>query len=243
MNPRHALSCYQQALHQAKLPQVRPYIIGPALVSVLVITGGLYFTFDWVQSLTQSLDNWLPEWASWVTSIVGPLMYALSILVSAWSFGFIAMIVGSPFLGELSSKIENPQTTPQKWWQQLGQSLKREWRKLRYHLPRLAGLLLLGFVPVINLFAPLLWAGFGAWMMAVQFCDFSFENRGLPFEETLATLAQHRLGALTLGICTTLALSIPVLNFVVAPIATIAATLFAMSIAQQHSKEISIEHQ
>ncbi len=61
--------------------------------------------------------------------------------------------------------------------------------------------------------------------MAVQFCDYPTENRNLPFADTLKRLHRHRGAALGFGGCTTLFLAIPVLNFLVIPIAVAGGTL------------------
>lgn len=96
---------------------------------------------------------------------------------------------------------------------------RRELQKLRYHLPRLAALLLLPLVPVVNLVAPLLWLVFGAWLLALQFVDYAAENRGLPFAATRALLAEHRAAAFGFGALAALALAVPLAALVVVPAA------------------------
>ena len=114
---------------------------------------------------------------------------------------------------------------PPPWYRQIGPTLLREGRKLVYQLPRILGLVLISLVPLVNAGAPLLWLTYGAWMMAVQFCDYAHENRGIPFSQTLKLLRQHRIGVIGFGACVMLGMSIPLLNFAVAPIAVVGATL------------------
>lgn len=224
------IHCFSQGLRGAGAPAARQYVIAPAAVSLLVIGTGLYFGFSYIDDLSRAMQDALPSWLDFLHVVLAPLIYLLGILVGAWLFGLLATIIGSPFLGDLAQHTAdqlNPagkQPQPA-WWQQIGPSLLREGRKLGYHLPRLILLLIAGLLPVLNAVAPLLWLGFGAWMMAVQFCDYTSENRGQPFQATLQVLRQQRGAALGFGACVTLCMAIPLLNFVVAPVAVIGGTI------------------
>ena len=236
------IDCFTQGISRARSKQVRPFILIPAALSFVVIGLGLYFGLSYITQLTSDLGAALPEWLSFLEVIVTPILYIIGILVGAWLFGFLATIIGSPFLGDLAKAIENPSViSTQGFAGNLGRAIKRELRKLRYHLPRLFALLLLGFIPVVNTIAPFLWLLFGAWLMAVQFCDFSNENNHLEFEDTLDILRQHRIVAIGFGACTTLAMSIPLLNFVVGPVAAAGGTLLMMQIRGGFEKPIAIE--
>ena len=214
---------------------VRPFVFLPAIVSLTVIVGGLTLGFSYISDLSDYLIASLPNWLSFLQWILEPLLYLLGILVGAWSFGFLAAIIGSPFLGDLALKVDSLPDPQIAWYKQIGPALGRELRKLRYHLPRLLLLLLLSIIPVINTLTPFLWVAFGAWLMAVQFCDYTTENRQQPFEDTLATLQGHKAEALGFGACVTLAMAVPLANFLVAPIAVVGGTLLMKSIRENVS--------
>ncbi|MEM7100896.1 MAG: sulfate transporter CysZ [Pseudomonadota bacterium] len=225
------IECFSQGISRAQSKEVRPFILIPAAVSFVVIGSGMYFGLSYITQITEDLGTTLPEWLSFLEVIIAPILYVISILLGTWLFGFLATIIGSPFLGDLARAIENPSViNKQGFAGGIGNAIGRELRKLRYHLPRLLALLLLGFVPVVNAIAPFLWLLFGAWLMAVQFCDFSNENNQLAFEDTLEILRGHRIAALGFGACTTLALSIPLLNFVVGPVAAAGGTLLMIKL-------------
>jgi CysZ protein len=147
-------------------------------------------------------------------------------------FGFVAIILSSPFHGNLSAALEphldrapaNPAATRPLHLEALA-ALRRELRKLRYQLPRLVGVLLATFIPVLNVVSPLLWLLFGAWMLAVQFADLPAENRQEDFSATLELLRQNRGAALGFGLCVTPLLAIPIVNFVVVPLAVAGGTV------------------
>jgi len=217
---------------------VRPFVILPAVVSLIVIGAGLTLVFSYVAEFASYLTGTLPDWLSFLGSVLKPLLYLFGLLTGAWSFGLIATIVGSPFLGELSKRVDKLVMEPVPWWREIAPALLREMRKLRYHLPRLLMLVVVSFVPVVNALAPFLWLGFGAWMMAVQFCDYSTENRSQNLAATLSLLANNRAATLGFGACVTVAMSVPVLNFMVAPVAVIGGTLLMQSFRTEKDKEI-----
>ncbi|HEX7035119.1 MAG TPA: sulfate transporter CysZ [Pseudomonadales bacterium] len=214
----------------ARTPGVARYVWLPALVSLVVIVAGLVFAFGWLESLSTWLMGLLPDWLGFLGVIVTPLLYLLGVLAGVWLFGFLAVLIASPFLGDLSIAVERsrfasgPEQTPG-FWTGLAGAFGRELRKLGYHLPRLVIVFVLTLVPVVNLAAPLLWLVFGAWTLAVQFCDYPAENRGRPFRETVELLQRHRAAALGFGACATFTLAIPLLNFLMIPVAVAGGTL------------------
>ena len=213
------------------------YLLIPALVSLVIVGGGLYLAVGYIETLSASIRS-LSWWPEFLSFIVDPLLYLVGILAAAWFFSFIAVIIGSPFYGYLSSRIDPPTIdSPTKvarraFSQELLASIKREWTKQKYVLPRLVGIFFIGFVPVVNLLAPIIWLVYGGWLMAVQFSDYRFENHGSDFPEALEKLRTNRSASIGLGVGITLGMSVPLLNFVMAPLAVVAATQFARAIAE-----------
>jgi CysZ protein len=103
---------------------------------------------------------------------------------------------------------------------------KAELNRLRYSLTRTLPLLILFLIPVVNLIAPLLWLGFSAWCVALEYFAFPLENRGILFPQQKEKLSKMRFRALSFGGLVTLGQSLPFINIIVAPIAIIAATLY-----------------
>lgn len=225
MSPIDGISYFLKGADRAFSPGVRPYVILPALASLIVIGSGLYWAFSYITDLAVYLREALPAWLEFLNWILEPLLYLMGILLGAWLFGFIATVLGAPFLGELSLRVDTISGPELKWWQQILPTLAREGRKLLYQLPRLFVLIVVSIIPIVNATAPFLWLTYGAWMVAVQFCDYAYENRGLPFTDTLKLLRKYRLAVIGFGACATIGMSIPFLNFAIAPIAVVGATL------------------
>ena len=202
----------------------------PALLSLLIISAGLWFAFSYVTEFSDYLVAQMPSWLGFLSFILTPLLYLLGLLTGAWLFGLIAILIASPLLGDLSLAVEE-HTTPgaappaPAFLPGLAVAFRREGRKLLYHLPRLLIVAILSVIPFINTFSPLLWLVFGAWTLAVQFADYPAENRGLAFVDTLERLRGQRWTALGFGGCATVALAIPVLNFLLVPVAVVGGTL------------------
>ena len=79
---------------------------------------------------------------------------------------------------------------------------------------------------------PLVWVLFGAWLLALEYWAFPFENLGICFSEQRRTLKQMPLGVLGFGAIVMMGLSLPVINIVVAPAAVVGATLHVRKLAQ-----------
>ncbi len=206
------------------------YTAAPALISLLIIAAGTWYAVSRIDVWGAALAALLPSWLSFLDVILVPLLYLFGGVLGIWLFGLLAVVVASPFLGPLSGAVEkqirgSAPADSTTWWFSIGTTLLRELRKLGYHLPRLLLVFVLTLIPVINLAAPVIWLLFGAWTMAVQFCDFPLENRQRPFRDTLALLKANRLAALGFGLCTALVLAIPLLNFLLIPAAVCGGTL------------------
>ena len=207
-------------------------------ISLIVCITGLYFAFDYLIGITNRWIAGLPEWLSWLDLILTPLLYISGVLGGTWLFGLLAVLIASPFLGAFSMALERirfgdaPAVNSQ-IWTDISMSLVREGRKILYHLPRLLLVFLLTLIPVINLAAPAIWLLFGAWTMAVQFVDYPTENRQQPFQQTLDKLKANRTAALAFGLCATGALMIPLLNFLLIPVAVAGGTILWRKLEQR----------
>ena len=196
-------------------PSLRAFVWWPMAVSLVLVAALLGFGFTLVRDAIAAVVDFLPDWLDWLAKVLAPLLYAVGVLVAGWLFGFVAVLVASPFLGVLSARAERaafgdgPVEVEGGVWHTVVIAFAREGRKLAYHLPRLAVVLVVSFVPLLNAAAPVLWFAFGAWMLAVQFVDYAAENRGLGFAATLALLRANRAAALGFGALATLLLAVP----------------------------------
>lgn len=108
-------------------------------------------------------------------------------------------------------------------------TLGRSWQALRYWAARALGLglltLLIGWVPLLNGLLPPLWFLFGAWMLAVTYLDYPADNLGVDFDSMIARLHTRRIDVLVFGAAVFGLTLVPVVNFVIMPVAVCAATI------------------
>ena len=86
-------------------------------------------------------------------------------------------------------------------------------------------LFVIGWIPVINLIAPLLWLLFSAWMMAVTYLDYPMDNNKVPFADMRRRLAARRWPTLTYGGWVMLITWVPLANLFLLPGAVAGAVL------------------
>jgi len=116
--------------------------------------------------------------------------------------------------------------------QALPQVVSAEVKRAIYLFTRAIPLVIISFIPGLNVLAPFLWALFGAWGMALEYCAYPLENAGLLFTDQQQLLKSVRFGALSFGAAAALGLTIPVLNILIAPAAVIGATLYVNDMKQ-----------
>ena len=213
-------------------PGLRTFVIVPLLVNILLFAVGFYFAFTQLQVAFDYLNTLLPEYFNWLNFILWPLAILALVIITAFIFSSIMNWIAAPFNGLLSEKVELMLTgknldsggaidaikdTPR--------MLNREWVKLKYYLPRAIGFLLLFLVPVIGqTLAPICWFLFNAWMMAIQYCDYSFDNHKISFDDMKLSLKQTKGSSFSFGATVTVFSMIPIINFLVMPVAICGAT-------------------
>jgi len=235
--PIAALSGPQYLREGLKLilsPGLRLFVILPLTVNLLLFGGLIYLAlrqFDgWVDAFMPSL----PDWLAFLQYILWPLFVVLVVLIVFLTFTLLANIIAAPFNGFLAEKVETvargeDNSPPFSWaelFAMLPRTLGREARKLGYFAPRALALLVLSFIPVVNLVAAPLWLLFGIWMMAVQYIDYPADNNRMSWAEMMVWLRQRRWKSLSFGAVTYAALLVPGLNLLIMPAAVAGATLF-----------------
>ena len=222
---------FLQGFDLIRQPKLRPFVLIPLLVNLMLFSVSFYFLFQqidvWLVQLEASLD-----WLSWLVYIIKPLAFILILLVFGFFFGAIANIIAAPFNGLLAEQTElllsnkpMPASSIKDILLDIPRVLTRELKKIKYYIPRAIGLLLLFFVPVVGqTVAPVLWFIFTAWMLAIQYADYTFDNNKVGFDEMRSELSSNRMQSLSFGSMVALCQSIPVVNFMIMPVAVCGAT-------------------
>ncbi len=231
MTASDGVSAFLDGIRLLRRSRVGLYLWPPALLSLLIIGAGLWLGMAWVDRLGIWARDLLPDWLDFLSSVLVPLLYLMLGLIGTWLFGFLAVVLSSPLHGNLAAALEaelagRRPAIEQDNWQLIIHTLRREGQKLRYQIPRLLGVGLLSFVPVVNVIAAPLAFLLAAWLLAAQFVDLPAENRGLAFTTTLENLRTHRTAALSFGACVVLLLAVPLVNFLTVPVAVAGGVVF-----------------
>ncbi|MDR5874285.1 sulfate transporter CysZ [Vreelandella gomseomensis] len=211
-------------------PGLRLYVFLPILVNLLVYVGMFSFVisrFDgWLAHWMSMVPNWL-DWLSW---LIWPLFVISLLVVVFFTFTLVTSLIAAPFYGFLAAKVE-VQVTGREPKDDRGlakttvDALGREMVKLGYILPRAALLFLIGWIPGLNLLAPILWALFSAWVMAITYLDYPMDNNKVSFRDMRGRLSARWWQSLSYGGVVTLLTWIPLANLFLIPGAVAGAVL------------------
>ena len=175
--PSYLLKGFQK-LFQLSLTH---YLIVPMVINLLLFSVFIFFGFHTVNYLTHSLP---PGW-HWITPALKVLFFLASSTGLVYFFTMLTNLIGSPFNSLLSAKIEEifkgqkpfAQDTWREMLKDLPRYFKREKGKIFYYWPRALLLLILFFIPVVNIIASVLWFLFNGWMMGIQYLDYPMDNQ------------------------------------------------------------------
>lgn len=215
--------------------RLRPFVIVPLLVNLLLFSVCFYFLFQQIGIWLDELETYL-SWFSWLIYILKPLAFILILVIFGFIFGSVANIIAAPFNGLLAeqtelllSNAENTGMSIKEVIYDIPRIFKREIIKILYYVPRALGLLILFLIPAFGqTVAPILWFLFTAWMITLQYSDYAFDNHKIDFKNMKTQLGSKKTQSLTFGSLIAFAQSIPVLNFIIMPVAVCGATAMWM---------------
>ena len=215
-------------------PRLRPFVIIPLTVNVVIFAVMIYYSIDLISSTMAGWMSAIPDWLAWLGWLIWPLLIIALALLSGYLFSALAILIASPFNGLLAEKAEEIVTGEEVAGPEsiaaafmiFPRALSRELVKFAYYLPLLLGVFILSLIPPVSAIAPLLWFLFGAWMMAVQYVDYPMDNHRLGFNEVKQALRANHMTSLGFGGVVALITGIPLINFFVVPAAVCGATMF-----------------
>ncbi|MDC9589605.1 sulfate transporter CysZ [Xenorhabdus sp. XENO-10] len=213
-------------------PGIKRFVLLPLLANILLLGGSFWWLFHKLDGWIQWTLDKIPDWMQWLSYLIWPLALISILLVFTYFFSTLANFIASPFNGLLAEKLEAdltgipaPDTGVIDLLKDTPRILKREMVKILYYIPRAFVLLLLYFIPVIGqTIAPILWFIFSAWMLAIQYCDYPFDNHKVSFTTMRNTLRQDKIGNLQFGATVSVLTMIPIVNLFIMPVAVCGAT-------------------
>lgn len=214
-------------------PGLRRFVFIPLLANVAVfalLASAIYQTMSglYVEYSANVVGDW--EFLTW---FVAPLIWLLGTLLSGYISVFIVLFLTSPFHGLLAERVEEHVTGERiinesnalQTALAIPRGFVREIQKILHYIPMALLVLIISFIPAVNIVAPLLWVLLGAWMMSLQFVDYPMDNHGLPFSEVRNACSARRSTSITFGAVVAFVSGLPILNLILIPAAVAGATL------------------
>ncbi len=229
---RSGLGYFFYGFDIAVSPGIRRFVLMPLLTNILLVGGALYYLFSHLDSWINDWMGQIPDWLSWLSYILWPLLVITILATFSYFFSTLANFIAAPFNGLLAEKVEEKLTGKKvnddgvlAVVRDLPRTMAREWRKLVYVLPKAIGLFILLLIPALGqTLGPILWFIFTAWMLAIQYCDYPFDNHKVTFNDMRNSLKQKQGKAYTFGMLVSVLTTIPVVNLLVMPVAVCGAT-------------------
>lgn len=212
-------------------PGLRRYIVIPLLINIILFSLLIVWLSGEFGELLALYTPQLPDWLAWLGMMVWLLFAALLALMIFFTFTLVANIIAAPFNSLLAEAAEAQLTgeAPSGGWNKALREapgvMLDAIRKLLLFIVLAIPLLLLFLIPGINLFAPLIWAAFSAWIIALEYLDYPLGNHSLRLKQQRTLLGNHRALTFGFGVATLAATLIPFLNLLSIPAATLGATV------------------
>jgi CysZ protein len=220
-----------KGLRLIRQPGLRRYVAVPLFVSTTIFTGAIFGLKYWLEILINMLLGYLPSWLDWLSYLLWPLFAIAGVLIIFYTFSLLTNLIAAPFNGMLAEAVEKHltgQPIETGGWKALVKdiipSIISELRKLLYFILRAIPLGILFLIPGVNLAAPFIWALFSAWMLVIEYIDYTMANHLLHFSQQRKLLRQRRILSYSFGGGSLLMTMIPIVNFLAMPVSVAGAT-------------------
>ncbi|MDG1080376.1 MAG: sulfate transporter CysZ [Porticoccaceae bacterium] len=216
---------------------IRWLVIIPTLLNLILFSAATWLAAAWVSDWLNWLIASVPDWLEWLVWIIWLMFVLLALVIYSFTFTVFANLIGSPFYGIIAERVialergltdKTPTSTKALLATAWG-SFRRELQIIAYMLPRTLGIALLtvmiSFVPIINILAPLIAASWAAWSLALQYMDYPGDSDELSFTQVRQRAGKQRLLSLSFGLSALVAAAIPLVNLLLLPATVVGGTL------------------
>lgn len=209
---------------------IRQYVIMPLTLNILLFGGLIWYGYASFGPMVDKVMSYIPGWLGFLEGILWLVIVLFVAIAVFFTFTPVANIVAAPFNAIMAEKIEEKLTGKDinsgvSLMTIIKDSILSQLGKLVYILLWSAGLLLISLIPVINFISPVLWVVFGSWLLTLEYMDYPMGNHDLTFKQQKAKIKTRRGLALGFGGSVMAMTSIPVINFIVMPVAVAGATV------------------
>jgi CysZ protein len=214
-------------------PELRRFVLIPLIINILVFTAAIWFGISQFDSLLDWMlpggDSW---WAEYARAALWVLFTVIVLLILFFTFTLLANLIGAPFNGLLSEKVEiylsgeglDSEGDIRDFLSTVLPSIMSEVKKILYYISIAAGIFLLLLIPGLNILSPILWAAYTSWMFTTEYTAYPMENHRMYFSQIRRKLKSHKALSFGFGLAVMIMSAIPFINFFVMPVAVSGAT-------------------
>jgi len=208
-----------------------PFALNTALFMGFLLSFN-YFAYQISSHVfTQSSQAWY--WAAF-SILIGSAMFAASILIVAFAFASVGLILSAPFNDILSAAVEEKlagrataSQTPT--WEFVKLSMINETKKMSLVLLIQCSLFLMNLIPGVGQVAfVVLSAMFISFVMAYEFTGYTLDRRGYSFAQKRMFIISRFGRAMGFGALAGVIALVPVVNFLLMPVSVAGGTVFAV---------------
>jgi len=233
MTMHNLLKGFYYLLQGAKMvtkPGIRGVVMIPLIINIILF--GLLIWYGAGQ-FSAFIEWLLPDKSEWLRRFLWPIFALVTLIIIFFAFTLVANIVGAPFNGLLSERVEEHLTGIKSdqsgGWRKMINNfipiLIAELKKLLYIILLMSLYSLIFIIPVINVIAPILWVVFSAWVLALEYVDYPMSAHNISFKELRKRLKERMLLTFGFGFSTLVITTIPLINFLAMPTAVAGATV------------------
>jgi len=212
----------------------------PALIVGIVYVAGFVVLLVNLETIAAAVSpfasGWEEPWRTVVRVVVGAAIAAAGILLVAYTFVAVALLVGDPFYARIWRAVETtlgdaPVEPKRAVLRSILRSVTDALRLITLAVLVAIVLLLCGLVPVLGQLGVLvLGALFGGWILTLELTGFAFDARGFTLTQRRRMLRSRRARSLGFGVLTYVLFLIPGAAVIVMPAAVAGAALLSRDI-------------
>lgn len=208
---------------------LKRFIILPIAFNFMLFAGLFYLAKNYLLPYTNYYLNMLPAWLSFLSTVFFIIFLISFLLFFLSMFTVFFNLIAAPFNGLLAEKTQAllyHSAIPSLPFATIAlRSIKRQCKFLAYFFPRFIVICLLFFVPFIHPVYPLIWFLFNAWILSMQYQDFTMDNNLIDFKDMRKLLRENQMLTLGFGSVINFLSFIPFLNILTMPVAVVAGVI------------------
>ena len=216
---------------------IRWLVLTPLLINFILFALATSFAASWLQNWITAITTSVPDWLQWLVWAIWFLFAILALAIYAFTFTILANLIGSPFYGVIAQRViaaeiavdQSNILTESGLLSGAWNSLVRELQLIGYFLPRTVAVgivaIMMSFIPVVNLLAPIIAGSWAAWCLCLQYLDYAADSQGVTFLALRKKVSDNRLNSMGFGLTALLASAIPLVNLVMLPASVVAGSL------------------